>query len=107
MNISAIGNRYNTKYTVDNKTASHSNDENDFANLLSSKVRLHNKIEEMQTNIEAGNVDFEPTFQVGGKAYTQEEWEKLLKYVDEVEEETQEAIEAEQTMKESDDATKS
>ena len=37
---------------------------------------------------------------MGGKAYTQEEWEKLLEYVDEVEEETQEAMEVEQAMKE-------
>ena len=61
---------------------------------------LQKHIEEMQANIEAGNVDFEPTFQVRGKAYTQEEWEKLLEYVDEVEEETQEAMEVEQAMKE-------
>ena len=67
---------------------------------VDSQEILHNKIVEMQDNIESGNVDFEPTFQVGGKAYTQEEWEKLLEYVDEVEEETQEAMEVEQAMKE-------
>ena len=60
---------------------------------------LHSHIEEMQANIEAGNVDNEPVFQIGGKAYTQEEWDKLLEYVDEVEEETQEAMEVEQAMK--------
>lgn len=67
---------------------------------VDSQEILHNKIVEMQDNIESGNVDFEPTIQVGGKAYTQEEWEKLLEYVDEVEEETQEAMEVEQAMKE-------
>ena len=94
--LSTIGNTYNKDYKVENKTPSISNYENDFANFLSSKELLHNKIEEMQSNIKAGKVDFDPVFQIGGKAYTQDEWEKLLKYVDEVEEETQEAIEAEQ-----------
>lgn len=67
---------------------------------VDSREILQEKIEEMQDNIESGNVDFEPTFQVGGKSYTQEEWDKLLEYVDEVEEETQEAMEVEQAMKE-------
>ncbi|MBQ2902102.1 MAG: hypothetical protein IJE49_09685 [Agathobacter sp.] len=66
---------------------------------------LQKNIEEMQANIEAGNVDFEPAFQIGGKAYTQEEWDKLLEYVDEVEEETQEAMEVEQAMKEAAEET--
>lgn len=72
---------------------------------MNSREILRSKIEEMQDNIEAGNVDFETTFQVGGKAYTQEEWEKLLEYVDEVEEETQEAMEVEQAMKEAAEET--
>lgn len=72
---------------------------------MDSEDVLHNKIEEMQANIEAGNVDNEPVFQIGGKAYTQEEWEKLLEYVDEVEEETQEAMEVEQAMKEAAEET--
>lgn len=66
---------------------------------------LQNHIKEMQANIEAGNVDFEPTFQIGGKAYTKEEWEKLLEHVDKVEEETQEAMEVEQAMKEAAEET--
>lgn len=70
-----------------------------------SREILQGKIEEMQENIEAGNVDFEATFQIGGKAYTQEEWDKLLEYVDEVEEETQEAMEVEQAMKEAAEET--
>ena len=98
MNISIIGNTYSKDYSVKNKTTAISDNRNDFANILSSQEILHNKIEEMQENIEAGNVDFEPVFQIGGKAYTQEEWEKLLEYVDEVEEETQKNMEAEQAM---------
>lgn len=66
---------------------------------------LQNHIKEMKANIEAGNVDFEPTFQIGGKAYTKEEWEKLLEHVDKVEEETQEAMEVEQAMKEAAEET--
>lgn len=66
---------------------------------------LQKHIEEMKENIEAGNVDFEPTFQIGGKAYTKEEWDKLLEYVDEVEEETQEAMAVEQAMKEAAEET--
>ena len=72
---------------------------------VDSREILQEKIEEMQDNIEAGNVDFEPAFQVGGKAYTQEEWDKLLEYVDEVKEETQEAMEVEQAMKEAAEET--
>ena len=74
-------------------------------NEIDSREILQGKIEEMQANIEAGNVDFETTFQVGGKAYTQEEWEKLQEYVDEVEEETQEAMEVEKAMKEASEET--
>lgn len=66
---------------------------------------LQKHIEEMKENIEAGNVDFEPTFQIGGKAYTKEEWDKLLEYVDEVEEETQEAMAVERAMKEAAEET--
>ena len=72
---------------------------------MDSEEILHSHIEEMQVNIEAGNVDNEPVIQVGGKAYTQEEWEKLLEYVDEVEAETQEAMEVEQAMKEAAEET--
>lgn len=82
------------------KNKSTSNVENDFAQILNSKEILHNKVEEMQVNIEAGNVDFEPVFQIGGKAYTEEEWDKLLEYVEEVEEETQKALEVESEKKE-------
>ena len=81
------------------KNKSTSNVENDFAQILNSKEILHNKVEEMQVNIEAGNVDFEPVFQIGGKAYTEEEWDKLLEYVEEVEEETQKALEVESEKK--------
>lgn len=56
---------------------------------------LNDKITEMQENIQNGNVDHTPVFQTGGNAYTEEEWDKLLKYVDEVEKEVQEAIDAE------------
>ena len=71
-----------------------SNENIDFKKVLEKKVA------EMKANIEVGNVDFEPIFQIGGKAYTQEEWDKLLEYVDEVEEETQEALEVERAMNE-------
>lgn len=57
---------------------------------------LHEHIEEMQAKIEAGDVDNDPVFQIGASAYTEEEWDKLLEYVDEVEEEIQEAMELEQ-----------
>ena len=95
MNIGAVGNKYSQNYKAESKNTTKLNDESDFSKILSSKELLHNKIEEMQENIKAGNVDFDPVFQIGGKAYTQEEWDKLLKYVDEVEEETQEAMEIE------------
>ena len=72
---------------------------------MDSEEILHSHIEEMQANIEAGNVDNESVIQVGGKAYTQEEWKKLLEYVDEVEAETQEAMEVEQAMKEAAEET--
>lgn len=94
MNINAIDNTYHAKYKAKNQTTFIPSEESEFASILSSQEILHNKIEEMQENIEAGNVDFEPVFQIGGKSYTQEEWKKLLEYVDEVEEETQAAIEA-------------
>lgn len=84
-------------YNLNNK-ANHkenSNTMSDFATVLSSKDILHNKIEEMHENIEAGNVDFDPIFQIGGKAYTEEEWNKLLERVDEAAKETQEALEEE------------
>ena len=78
----------------------------DCDNLLSTMLKsekntvcrtiLQNEIDEMQANVEAGNVDNEPVFQIGGNAYTEDEWDKLLEYVDEVEEEIQEAMELEQ-----------
>lgn len=93
MNINTIGNTYHADYKAQNKTTVIPSDESKFASILSSQEMLHNKIEEMQENIETGNLDFDPVFQIGSKPYTQEEWEKLLKYVDEVEEETLSAIE--------------
>ncbi len=103
MNIGAVGNKYGQNYNYEKKIEVIHDVENDFAKVLSSKEILHNKINEMQANIETGNVDFDPVFQIGGKAYTQEEWDKLLKYVDEVEEETQEAMEVEQAKQEYED----
>ena len=84
----------------DNKTIDTFNDFGKLNETIDFKNILQNKIAEMQANIEAGNVDFEPVFQIGGKAYTQEEWDKLLEYVDKVEEDTNEAMEEEQKKEE-------
>ena len=100
MYMGAIQLKYRPSHTFNNNKMP-STVENDFAHELSSKEEvLHNKIKEMKNNIETRNVDFEPRFQVGIKTYTQEEWDKLLEYVDEVEEETREALEVEQAMNE-------
>ena len=56
---------------------------------------LNDKIEEMQKNIASGNVGNEPVIAVGGNAYTEEEWDKLLEQVDEVEAEIQKTAEEE------------
>ena len=54
---------------------------------------LQEKMEEMRANIKKGTI--QPKFQIGGEAYTQEEWQELLDKIDAAEEVLREQVEEE------------
>lgn len=54
---------------------------------------LLEKMEEMRANIKKGTI--QPKFQIGGEAYTQEEWQELLDKIDAAEEVLREQVEEE------------
>lgn len=116
MSIYTVGNSnaymYNTETKIFSKT---DNSQKDFVNCLSTKAEeknsreiLQGKIEEMQENIETGNLDHEPVFQIGASEFTENGWEQLLENFDEVQEDVREAIklEYEKAVKESEEKAK-
>jgi len=116
MSIYTIGNgnayMYNTETKILSKTDSA---QKDFGECLSAKADekssreiLQSKIEEMQENIEIGNVDYEPVFQIGASEFTEKGWNQLLENFDEVQEDVREAIklEYEKALKESEEEAK-
>lgn len=52
-----------------------------------SRELLQGKIEEMQENVEAGDVNQEPVFQIGASEFTEKEWDTFLKNFDDSQEE--------------------
>ncbi len=115
MSIYTIGNgnayMYNTETKILSKTDSV---QKDFGECLTAKADekssreiLQSKIEEMQENIETGDVDHEPVFQIGASEFTEKEWNQLLENFDEVQEDVREAIklEYEKALKELEEET--
>lgn len=113
MSIYTIGSdnayMYNTETKIFSKADS---SQKDFGACLSSKAEekssreiLQNKIEEMQEDVETGDVDHEPVFQIGASEFTEKGWERLLENFDEVQEDVREAIklEYEKALKESEE----
>lgn len=116
MSIYTVGNSNAYMYNTETKIFSKMDDsKKDFIDCLSSKAEekssreiLQGKIEEMQENIETGNLDHEPVFQIGASEFTENGWEQLLENFDEVQEDVREAIklEYEKAVKESEEKAK-
>lgn len=111
MSISTIGNTYSHMYNTGTKKQPIT-DEKDFWNCIKSKADekssreiLQGKIIEMQENIEAGDVDNTPVFQIGASEFSEKEWDTFLENYDEVQEDIREAIrlEHEKALKESEE----
>ncbi len=111
MSIYTVGNSnaymYNTESKIFSKTDS---SQKNFVNCLNSKVDekssreiLQGKITEMQENIENGDLDYAPVFQIGAGEFTEKEWDTFLENFDELQKDIREAIELkrEKALKES------
>jgi len=69
-----------------------------FSNALSQAVQsLEEKISEMQTKLKNGET--EPSFQIGGRFFTEKEWENLMHKVDKALEEASKKEETESETK--------
>ena len=109
MSISTIGNTYTYVYNRETKKLSTTDgSQNDFVkyfngDIKSSREVLQGKIEEMQENIENGDVDHEPAFQIGASEFTEKEWDLFLDNYDKLQDDIREAmrIEHEKRLKES------
>ena len=118
MSISTIGNTYTYVYNTETKKLSTTDgSQNDFVKYVngdmkgceavsdekSSREVLQGKIEEMQENIENGDVDHEPVFQIGASEFTEREWDSFLDNYDKLQDDIREAmrIEHEKRLKES------
>ena len=71
----------------------------------SSRELLQGKIEEMQENIENGDLDHEPVVKIGASEFTETEWDTFLENFDDLQEEIREAmkLEYEKALKESEE----
>ena len=69
----------------------------------SSRELLQEKLEDMQDDIENGNLDHDPVVKIGASEFTEKEWDTFLENFDELQEEIREAmrIEYEKALKES------
>lgn len=74
----------------------------------SSREVLQGKIEEMQENIEAGDVENDPVIKIGASEFTEKEWDRFLENYDELQEDIREAmrVEHEKRLKESQEEEK-
>ncbi|MBQ6845231.1 MAG: hypothetical protein IJO60_11435 [Agathobacter sp.] len=113
MSIYMVGNTNMYRYGIETKNRSNVDaSQKDFVKCLNTKEEekssreiLQGKIAEMQENIENGDVDHDPVFQIGASEFTEKEWDTLLENYDELQEEIREAIklEYEKALKESEE----